>query len=66
MERGLTKREREVLGGIARDLSNAEIARSLGIAPATVKAHITAIFQKLGVANRTEAARVAQDLDLID
>lgn len=66
MERGLTKREREVLGAIARDLSNAEIASSLGIATATVKAHITVIFQKLGVANRIEAARVARDLDLID
>ena len=51
----LTHRERQVLGRIASGESNTEIAGSLFITHATVKAHVKHIFRKLGVANRAEA-----------
>ncbi len=53
----LTDREREILALVAEGLSNAQIARRLGIRVATVKFHLQNVFQKLGVRNRTEAAR---------
>lgn len=52
----LTAREREVLGQVAQGLTNKEIARQLGLSPATVKAHVERIIAKLGVADRTQAA----------
>lgn len=52
----LTTREREVLGHVAEGLTNKEIARQLGVSPATVKAHVERIIAKLGVADRTQAA----------
>ena len=54
----LTPREREVLMLIAAGASNAEIAAQLVVTVGTVKAHGRSIFGKLGVANRTQAARV--------
>ena len=57
----LTPREREVLQGIARGLSNQEIASELGIAEPTVKTHAGSIFGKLGVDSRTQAALIAKD-----
>jgi two-component system nitrate/nitrite response regulator NarL len=51
----LTAREAQVLGQVARGLSNKLIARELDIADGTVKQHLSAIFQELGVHNRTEA-----------
>jgi LuxR family maltose regulon positive regulatory protein len=53
----LTPREREVLALIAAGASNAEIATQLVITIGTVKAHSRSLFGKLGVANRTQAAR---------
>ena len=53
---GLTRRETEVLGWVARGKSNAEIAATLSIAPGTVKKHLDHIYAKLGVSTRTEAA----------
>lgn len=55
----LTPREREVLAGVARGLSNAAIGRELFIAEATVKTHLLRAFAKLGVDDRTRAVTVA-------
>ncbi|WP_013324423.1 LuxR C-terminal-related transcriptional regulator [Gloeothece verrucosa] len=51
----LTRREKEVLQYLIKGLSNEQIAQQLYITVATVKAHLTAIFNKLGVKNRTQA-----------
>jgi DNA-binding NarL/FixJ family response regulator len=58
-DHSLTERELETLRLVAQGKSNAEIARTLYITPKTVKFHLTHIFAKLGVANRTEAAAYA-------
>lgn len=55
----LTPRQRDVLNEIGKGRSNQEIARVLGISIATVKLHVNAILQALGVRNRTEAAIIA-------
>jgi DNA-binding NarL/FixJ family response regulator len=55
----LTPRERQVLAEIGRGRSNREIARALGLAEKTVKAHVSAILAKLGVQDRTQAALYA-------
>ena len=52
----LSDREREVWGHLASGLSNAAIARKLGVSASTVKFHTQNLFQKLGVGNRTAAA----------
>ena len=52
----LTDREMDVLKGVARGLSNQEIADELFIGVKTVKFHITNIFNKLEVEDRTQAA----------
>jgi DNA-binding NarL/FixJ family response regulator len=52
----LTEREREVLRLVARGLANKQIARHLGIAERTVKAHLTSAFQRIGATDRTQAA----------
>jgi DNA-binding NarL/FixJ family response regulator len=56
----LTAREQEVLGLLAQGLANKQIARRLGIAEKTVKAHLTSVFQSIGVTDRTQAALWAQ------
>jgi pimeloyl-ACP methyl ester carboxylesterase/DNA-binding CsgD family transcriptional regulator len=60
----LTKREREVLGLIARGLDNAEIGRSLSITDKTVRNHINSIFAKLGTPNRAQAIVRAREAGL--
>jgi two-component system, NarL family, response regulator LiaR len=55
----LTPREREVLALIARGMPNKLIARELDVAEKTVKAHVSSILAKLGVADRTQAALFA-------
>ena len=56
----LTARELEVLRLVGDGLANKQIARRLGIAERTVKAHLTSVFQTLGVVDRTQAALWAQ------
>jgi DNA-binding NarL/FixJ family response regulator len=56
----LTAREVEVLRLVGEGMANKQIARRLGIAERTVKAHLTSVFQTLGVADRTQAALWAQ------
>ena len=53
----LTDRESEVLGLLAKGLANKQIAVSLGISEHTVKFHVSSIYAKLNVTNRTEAMR---------
>jgi DNA-binding NarL/FixJ family response regulator len=60
-EATLSSREREVLDLVAEGLANKQIARRLGIAERTVKAHLTRIFQQIGVTDRTQAALWAKD-----
>lgn len=55
----LTPRETDVLRAAARGLSNKEIARELDLAEVTIKLHLSAIFRKMGVRSRTEAAMMA-------
>ncbi|GMB83464.1 response regulator transcription factor [Shinella zoogloeoides] len=57
----LTPREREVLRLVAAGLSNKRIGRELNLHEKTVKHHMTRIFAKLGVSNRTEAAMALRD-----
>ena len=57
----LTDREREVLLLVRDGLANKQIARRLGIAERTVKAHLTSVFQRLGVTDRTQAALWARE-----
>ena len=58
LERGpLTERESEVLALLAKGLANKQIAVSLGISEHTVKFHVSSIYAKLNVTNRTEAVR---------
>jgi DNA-binding NarL/FixJ family response regulator len=52
----LTDREQEVLSLVGRGLANKQIARALGIREGTVKAHLTSVFQRIGVHDRTSAA----------
>jgi DNA-binding NarL/FixJ family response regulator len=57
----LTAREREILELLARGLPNKRIALDLGISEKTVKAHVTSIFNALGVTDRTQAALWARE-----
>lgn len=54
--RSLSTREREVLALVGQGLSNRLIARRLGIAEKTVKAHLTRVFTQIGVTDRVQAA----------
>jgi DNA-binding NarL/FixJ family response regulator len=56
---GLTRREADVLQLLAGGASNREISRQLFLSEKTVKAHLAAVFRKLGVSNRTQAAMAA-------
>jgi DNA-binding NarL/FixJ family response regulator len=58
--RGLTKREVEILRMVAEGYSNSQLAKMLWVTEQTVKFHLSNIYRKLDVANRTEASRWAQ------
>jgi DNA-binding NarL/FixJ family response regulator len=55
----LTQREQDVLKGVARGLSNKEIARELNLAEVTVKLHLRGVFRKTGARSRADAAVIA-------
>ncbi|MGV9779538.1 response regulator [Streptosporangium sp. NPDC003464] len=57
----LTERERQIARAVARGLSNAEIARELGMTETTVKAHVSRSLAKLGLANRVQIALLVRD-----
>jgi DNA-binding NarL/FixJ family response regulator len=57
---GLTRRELEILKLVAEGHSNSQLARMLWVTEQTVKFHLSNIYRKLGVSNRTEASRWAQ------
>ena len=55
----LTDRQMEILASVAEGQSNADIALQFGLSEITVKKHLSAIFERLGVANRSEAVSLA-------
>lgn len=61
----LTGRERDVLALIGRGLRNGEVADELGLAEGTVASHIKAIYRKLGISSRAEAAWHAARMGLV-
>jgi len=61
----LTEREREVLALVARGLTNAEIAESLYISPATAKTHVSRIMIKLGARDRAQLVVIAYESGLV-
>lgn len=63
---GLTDRELEILKAVARGLSNQAIGKELWVTEQTVKFHLTNIYRKLRIANRTEAARYAYQHGLVE
>ena len=62
----LTPTQMKVLEGVHSGLLNKQIAYNLGIAEATVKAHMTALMRKLNVRNRTQAAIAARAMAFTD
>jgi DNA-binding NarL/FixJ family response regulator len=60
----LTQRETDILALLAEGKSNRDISRSLFLSEKTVKAHLAAVFRKLGVSNRTQAAMAAVSMGI--
>jgi DNA-binding NarL/FixJ family response regulator len=62
--RDLTPRQRELLAGVGKGQSNAQIARSLHLSEGTVKQYLSALFTVLGAENRVQAALIAYEAEL--
>jgi DNA-binding NarL/FixJ family response regulator len=62
---GLTPRETQVLKALAVGMANKEIARELELQEVTVKLHVKTLLRKLGAKNRTQAAMIARDRNLL-
>jgi DNA-binding NarL/FixJ family response regulator len=63
---GLTPREREVLAKVVAGFGNKEIAREFAVSEETIKHHLTRMFDKVGVSNRTELASLATQHGIVD
>lgn len=59
----LTPAQLKILMGLRQGRLNKQIAHDLGVTEATIKAHLTTVFRKLGVMNRTQAVILAQSLE---
>ena len=55
----LTDRQLTILASVAQGQSNSDIAKSFGLSEITIKKHLSSIFERLGVANRSEAVALA-------
>lgn len=62
----LTEREREVLGLVARGMSNDEIARELVVSPATAKTHVSRVMGKLDARDRARLVVIAYETGLVE
>ena len=62
----LTPKEKEVLGLLAKGVTNNEIADKLSVSIVTVKTHLNSIFKKLKVENRTQAVLLAMQINLVE
>ena len=63
---GLSPRQKQMVDSLTRGLTNKDISRQFGISLATVKLHLSEVFRKLDVANRSEAVSVALKRRLLD
>jgi DNA-binding NarL/FixJ family response regulator len=61
----LTKRERDVLTGVGRGLSNAEIAAEIYISPATARTYVSRILTKVGARDRAQLVVIAYETGLV-
>ncbi len=62
----LTNRERDILARLAQGDNNAQIARRLGVAEKTIRNQLSAVFTKLGVTDRLQAALMAREAGILN
>ncbi|MGF1501865.1 MAG: response regulator [Paracoccaceae bacterium] len=65
LARAMSDRERQVLSGLCRGLSNKEIARELELQEVTIKLHVKTLCRKLDARNRTQAAMIAKEAGIL-